>query len=79
MSIWSENIVFLRSKRKMTQSDLAQQLSVSRSAVGAYEESRCNPPIEIIVKMSDLFGVTIDSLLRINLRIYFLKNGTTGN
>ncbi|MFE7084331.1 helix-turn-helix domain-containing protein [Priestia megaterium] len=43
---------------------MAEQLFVSRQSVSKWETGQNYPSIEIIIKISDLFDVTIDELLR---------------
>jgi transcriptional regulator with XRE-family HTH domain len=47
-----------------TQDELAEKLFVSRQSVSKWENGLNYPNIEIIIKISDLFGLTIDELLR---------------
>ena len=60
----SENLRFLR-KRVMgwTQEELAEKLDIKRSLLGAYEESRAEPRLDILKRASLLFNITLDSLL----------------
>lgn len=47
-----------------TQDELAEKLFVSRQSVSKWENGLNYPSIEIIISISDLFGLTIDELLR---------------
>jgi transcriptional regulator with XRE-family HTH domain len=53
-----------RTKRGWSQEELAEKLFVSRQSVSKWENGQNYPSIEIIIKISDLFGLTIDELLR---------------
>lgn len=53
-----------RSNNGWSQEQLAEKLFVSRQSVSKWENSQNYPSIEIILKISDLFGVTVDELLR---------------
>ncbi len=53
-----------RMKKGWSQEELAEKLFVSRQSVSKWENGQNYPSIEIIIKLSDLFGVTIDELLR---------------
>ena len=53
-----------RESRKMTQQDLAAYLGVSRSSVAAWETGLAYPRVEILIKLSELFGCTIDELVK---------------
>ena len=56
-------IAALRRAKGWSQSELAQQLQVSPSAIGMYEQGRREPASEVLVALSRLFGVTVDYLL----------------
>lgn len=47
----------------MTQRELAKLLGVSSSAVGMYEQNRREPDLEILQRLSQIFGVSLDALL----------------
>lgn len=47
----------------LTQEQFAQKIGIKRSVVGAYEEGRAAPPLETLLKMADLFGVTTDNFI----------------
>ncbi len=68
MSIISENIRYLRNRNDLTQEQLARRLGTKRPNIGAYEEARANPPRETLIKLSQLFGITLDQLLTVDLR-----------
>jgi len=68
MSKISKNIRHLRVLKKWSQEQLAEQLDISRARIGSYEEERCDPPIETLVKLSNLFHVAIDALIKCDLR-----------
>ncbi|MCI3028266.1 helix-turn-helix domain-containing protein [Desemzia sp. C1] len=53
-----------RLRKEWTQEQLAQLLNVSRSTVSSWEVARNYPDLETIVAISDLFGISLDRLLR---------------
>ena len=59
-----EKIKEQRLKKKWTQEQLAQLLNVSRSTVSSWEVGRNYPDLETIISISDLFGISLDNLLR---------------
>lgn len=63
VSYIAENIANLRRAMKINQEDLAKEIGITRSSVGAYEEGRAEPPILVLKRMSKVFGVTIDDLI----------------
>ncbi|MGH1041576.1 transcriptional regulator [Bacillus wiedmannii] len=62
--IFSERLKQEREKRNWSQHDLAEKIHVSRQSVSKWETGKNYPSIEIIIHLSDLFGITIDELLR---------------
>jgi transcriptional regulator with XRE-family HTH domain len=68
MSKISSNIKHLRQLKKWSQEQLANALDSSRAKIGSYEEERCDPPVETLIKISNLFHVSIDALVKCDLR-----------
>ncbi|ALQ66768.1 helix-turn-helix domain-containing protein [Bacillus thuringiensis] len=62
--IFSERLKQEREKRNWSQNDLAEKIHVSRQSASKWETGKNYPSIEIIIHISDLFGITIDELLR---------------
>ncbi len=60
----SEKILSLRTARGMSQDDLAEQLEVSRQSVSKWETGQSTPDLDKIIRLADLFGVTVDELVR---------------
>jgi len=56
-------IAALRRQAGLSQAELARHLSCSASAVGMYEQGRREPPSDLLVRLSRLFGVSTDYLL----------------
>lgn len=63
----SNNIRHLRSLKKWSQQQLADELDITRARIGSYEEERCDPPIDILIKISNLFHIAIDALIKCDL------------
>ncbi len=62
--IFGEKLRNERKNKGWSQEELAEKLFVSRQSVSKWENGQNYPSIEIIIKVSDLFGLTIDELLR---------------
>lgn len=60
----AEKILSLRTARGMSQDDLAEKLEVSRQSVSKWETGQSTPDLDKIIKLADLFGVTVDELVR---------------
>ena len=54
----------LRKKADMTQAELAERLNLTRQAVSRYETGEGMPDVSILILIADIFGVTVDSLVR---------------
>ncbi|AUC76152.1 XRE family transcriptional regulator [Olleya sp. Bg11-27] len=67
MNYISKNIKHLRSLKKLSQEGIAEELDVTRSRIGSYEENRSAPTIEFLIAFSDYFKIPIDILLRNDL------------
>ena len=57
----------LRKFYKITQDELANHLSVSRQAVSRWETGTSVPSIEILLKLSELYGITINEILEADI------------
>lgn len=60
----AEKIMTLRKQRGWSQEELAQQLSVSRQSVSKWESGASVPDLDKILKMSEIFDVSTDTLLK---------------
>lgn len=58
-----ENIVRLRTKKNWSQGNLADELGVSRQSVSKWETDTSVPELDKLLKLSELFGVTLDELV----------------
>src|SRR5574338_12542 len=67
MSIANKNLKYLRRQRGWTQEEFAQKLHIKRSLLGAYEEERADPRIDVLEIVCDIFKLTLDDLLRKDL------------
>jgi transcriptional regulator with XRE-family HTH domain len=63
MSQAGQNLKYLRKLRGWTQEEFANKLGIKRSLVGAYEEERADPRIDVLEIVSDLFKLSLDELL----------------
>ncbi|QNH60718.1 helix-turn-helix domain-containing protein [Hymenobacter sediminicola] len=54
----------LRATSHLTQQKAAAALSITHSAYASYEEGRAEPKMRTLVRLADLFGCTLDELLR---------------
>lgn len=62
--ILADKIIKHRKQNGWSQEELAEQLGVSRQAVSKWESAQSIPDLDKILKLSSLFGVTTDYLLK---------------
>ncbi|MDD7542688.1 MAG: helix-turn-helix transcriptional regulator, partial [Peptoniphilaceae bacterium] len=62
--ILADKIIELRKKNNWSQEELASKLGVSRQAISKWESAQSIPDLERILKMSELFGVSTDTLIK---------------
>lgn len=57
-----KRIAYFRKKMDMTQEELADQLGISNQAVSNWETEQNNPDEDVLIKLADIFNVTLDEL-----------------
>lgn len=62
--ILAEKIITLRKRMNWSQEELAEKLDISRQSVSKWEVGATIPDLDKILKMSELFGVSTDYLLK---------------
>ena len=63
MSYAGKNLRYLRKQRGWTQEEFANKLNIKRSLIGAYEEERAEPKLEVLEMLSGIFNLSLDELL----------------
>lgn len=61
---FGEKIYTLRTKNNLSQGELADKLDVSRQSVSKWENNVAVPELDKIIRMSEIFGVTVDALVK---------------
>lgn len=61
--IIAENIARLRTSHNLTQNALAEKLNYTDKSVSKWEHGETTPPIEVLIKIAGLFGVSVDYLI----------------
>jgi transcriptional regulator with XRE-family HTH domain len=64
----SSNIKYLRTKKGLTQIELAKELEKTSAAISDYEKGKSIPPMDVAFRISRFFEVSIDDLVNKNLR-----------
>lgn len=62
MSNISSNLKFLRKKNGITQQQFADLMDIKRASVGSYEEDRAEPKYELLKKIAEYYGLSMDEL-----------------
>ena len=62
--IFADKLIRLRKKAGWSQEELASQMNVSRQSVSKWEGAQSVPDLDKIVRLSKLFGVSTDYLLK---------------
>lgn len=63
MSDLGKRIVQLRKQKNMSQTDLAKMVGVSYAQIGRYEIKGAQPPAEVLKKIAEVLGTTVDYLV----------------
>ena len=61
--IFAKNLIALRTESKMTQLELGNAISYSDKAISKWERGEAIPDAYVLMKLSKIFGVTVDYLL----------------
>ena len=62
-NIISKYLQLLRKSNNYTQDDLAEKLGISRQAVSKWETGMTIPDLEVLLKISKLYDITINDIL----------------
>lgn len=63
MEIFTERLIEQRKQNKMTQRDVAEKLGIAQPSYIRYEKGTAEPSLSNLVKLADLFDVSVDFLL----------------
>lgn len=74
--IFADKLIDLRKKNGWTQEDLAEQMNVSRQSVSKWESAQSIPDLDKILRLSKLFGVSTDYLLKDDLDTFDIVTST---
>ena len=71
-----ENIYKLRTEKNMSQGDLADALEVSRQSVSKWENNSAVPEVEKLIRLAQIFNVSIDELITGQAAEHFSRKAT---
>jgi transcriptional regulator with XRE-family HTH domain len=74
MNYIATNLKELRKIKNISQEVLAKKLEITRSRLGAYEEARNEPPVELLIRISNFFRLSVDVLIKVDLSRTPLEN-----
>ena len=63
MESFGTRLADLRREHNLTQNDIADRLNISAQAVSKWENDLTSPDIDTLLKLSDIFNITVDELL----------------
>lgn len=63
MEILRKRLIELRHRKGLLQRDVADAMHVVRRTYSYYERGKTNPPLDILIKLAEFYGVTTDYLL----------------
>lgn len=63
-SNFAQNLRLFRRMNGLTQSEISELVGIKRPRIGAYEEGRAEPPLNVLIKIANVLKVTIDKLVR---------------
>lgn len=67
--IFADKLTQLRKKAGWSQEELAEQMNVTRQSVSKWEGSQSIPDLEKMIRLSELFGVSTDYLLKDEIEV----------
>lgn len=59
-----ENLIMLRNANGFSQEEIAEKIDISRQAYAKWESGSTTPDIEKCRRLADIYGITIDSLIK---------------
>ena len=62
--IFADKLILLRKKAGWSQEELAHQMDVTRQSVSKWEGAQSIPDLDKMIRLSELFGVSLDYLLK---------------
>lgn len=63
MESFGTRLANIRKEKNLTQNDIADKLNISAQAVSKWENDLTSPDIETLIKLSDIFTISLDDLV----------------
>ena len=64
MDNFGERLAALRKERGMSQEELAEKLQLTRQTISKWETGASTPDLELLMRLAEVFGISMDCLLR---------------
>ena len=61
---FNEKIIMLRKNKNLSQEDLGNELGVARQTISKWELGETTPEMDKLIKMSEIFEITLDDLIK---------------
>lgn len=71
----SEKLRSLRAAKGLTQLQVAERIGISKAMISAYETASKAPSIDVLIRLSRLYGVTVDYLVCVDAPPYIDASG----
>ncbi|MDD4970697.1 MAG: helix-turn-helix transcriptional regulator [Paludibacter sp.] len=65
----SNNLKFLRKRKRRTQEDISSAIHIKRTTYSGYENEISTPSLGNLIALSDYYGISIDNLVKVDLRL----------
>jgi len=60
---FAKNLSYLRTQKKLSQTELAEKMGLSRQSLSNYETGKREPELSYIIKFADFFDCSIDYMI----------------
>ena len=61
---FNEKIIMLRKNKNLSQEDLGNEFGVARQTISKWELGETTPEMDKLIKMSEIFEITLDDLIK---------------
>jgi len=79
MHYLGRNILYLRKKVSKSQSEIALMVKKGQTTVANWEIGRSEPSLDELIAISNIFGITVDALLKVDLQKFEDEPRTPGS
>ena len=63
----NHNLRFYRLHNRFTQQEIADELETTLGRIKMYEQGHATPPIDMLIKISNMLHVSLDTLIKVKL------------